>query len=406
MACNCTDFPAQPLSNGRQPNNTYNQTSLNHLPESLRTIATGHLDALIDYAPPNVALVALTGTAVALYNNGNVLGNGAPWYSNVDGAGQDVFDMVNIFKHHQNERAAILQHFDLVSLTGANAAARNAAQLGGQMCTQFIKDMNDPNMPKAKTEGELEDRTAPLARMWLKLSKFHSLDPAKTLSKISSGMWSKETGEKVSEFERLNPISDAHILHVIIIDFQRAIYAFAKHGGKKAWDPFWEFVFELMRANKTPQFVHGFVFKVLKDLDRTSGLHIVRYMMEKIQNSLMIYASHVRENGKPDPIDPTDQAKDDDEDEGFKNLNLKSNRVRFGPVTKQGECTGEVRTKNGYIAFCNQWNSSEPCTRGVANGPNKGKCAYTHRCRLCKNTSDHRSEEKDANGAWKCPKHA
>ena len=405
--CNCPEWPAMAMLNGRSPGpqGSYNVTARAVLPVGIQSLDPVHIDALTSYVEPGVAVPILSAAAIALFNGGAVLADGNPWYNDVDGTNPaDIISLVSIFKVHASRRAEIMEHLCNLEISGANAAAIAKSKTGVVQCRAFSADIIAAVPSKPKTDGAMEDVQSPLARLYLKLTKAHLLDPLNTLSQITMGKFSMSSGAAITEFETLRPVVDAHLFHMIVNDFLKAIYATSHNGGSNAWKPFLEFVYELLRANRDVRFVHEFIFKVLKDIDRIPGMNIVRYMAEKVQTSLHMFSSMFGENFQAAQSDSTAQPIDQNNQEITKEDD-KPIHVRFGPVTITNQASGEMRTRNGAVAFCNAWNQNQPCNRGVFTGRNKGKCAYTHRCRYCKNTAAHRAEDKDGAGAWVCPKH-
>ena len=93
----------------------------------------------------------------------------------------------------------------------------------------------------------MEGVQSPLARLYLKLTKAHLLDPLKKLSQLTMGKFSMSSGAAITESETLRPVVDAHLFHMIVNDFLKAIYATShKYGGSNARKPFLEFVYEFI----------------------------------------------------------------------------------------------------------------------------------------------------------------
>ena len=148
--------------------------------------------------------------------------------------------------------------------------------------------------------------------------------------------------------------------------------------------------------------LHEMVFEALCAIDLSPQLNVTTFMNTKWTTFLVTFEAKWGENGPPGGSNP-DPSGQGDEGTGPKKGGPV--HVRFGPVTKQGQWSGEMRTRGGAIAFCNCWNAfpKKPCNRGVYAGANKGKCAYTHKCRYCMSTQ-HGMDDKDAEGKYVCPR--
>ena len=408
VPCNCVDINVfQKL-----PDGSYGTDLTGKLPASATSITTGLIDAITKYTAPAGVVVPLTAPAIALYNGGVDVG-GAPWLDQVTGAnGDHLFQLVCLFKHTALERADILNHLDNLTLTAATGAQKTDCRSASNLCTAFLDRAAKLDKEIAKSPDSFEDAKFPLARLYLIITKACAVSLT-TLAKggLTSGRFDPLTGQVQKSFEKLPAIESMNMFHCIKEDFQKAVLALGKNGGKVAWDPFWQIIRELGANRNDHALLHELVFETLSSIDRKQS-NITTFMLTQWTTHFTCFMTKWGENEAASGSDPTprliDNIKTEEGITGDDKLKL-STHVKFGPVTKQGECSGEMRTRNGFIAYCNKWNQSQPCTSGVFTGRNKGKCSYTHRCRYC-GKPEHKGEEKHPAGhaqagTFVCPKH-
>ena len=204
----------------------------------------------------------------------------------------------------------------------------------------------------------------------------------------------------------LKPVTDAHHWMLIWEDFTEVVVRINRHGSARLWKEFRQRLDAQLRAYGFG-FVHELVFECLKFIDtwRTrNGMTIRKFVDGGFYHSDVLgpfeKAWSVRENDDGGGVHSirTPQGK-----------NVKVDKQKFGPVTKQGEfCEDKqywaVNPTSGKRSICNKFNSGQPCDKGVFDGPCKGQCAYWHVCKYCK-AKGHYGEEKDTAGAWVCQKH-
>ena len=399
--CNCTDF----FNVVRLANNSYTNAVFNALPATAASITTGHLDALRGHS--NVLqVVALTPAAVALYNGGAVLAAphpqaGQAWYMAVDGtAFGDLGSMIEIFKNHEGERTSIKARLENLSFSAANQGQRSECGRALERCEKFETVLEKSTGTIAASADEFDNAKYPLARLYHLITKASCAGPlTMAQSGLTSGRLDGDTGKPVLTFEKLKGVDDINSLHLIWRDFEAAVMVIGKNGSRASWAPFFEIMYSLCRTKADPGYLHELMFEALSFVDLKPAINIRSFVTTHWQTFLITFEAKWRENDPPggDGSDPP----------GGKGK--KREHVKFGPVTKQGEAAGEMRTRNGAVAFCNKWNSREDCTLGVFAGSNKGKCAYTHKCRYCMRT-DHRGEDKHPvghaqAGQWVCSRH-
>lgn len=403
-ACNCTDF----VRYNRLDDGSYGNDLLGHLPKSASSLPSSLIDAMKKHTNPDLELVPLVPDAVALYNGGNPAvgaAAGETWLTPITGAdAQQYPHLLSIYKHYPEERAKILNHLQSIALTGANAGAKVGAKDTFSFCKDHQETLQNRVKDKAKTADEFENARFPLARAWLLITKANNVgDCTFARSGLTAGRFDPLTGDPAKNFEKLMPITSFHIFYSIREDFEMTLYAIGKNGGRKAWAPFWTIIRDLSKNSNDPTMVHELVFETLTAMD-TKQADIVSFLNNQWTTFFNCFMTKWRENDADSRSDPTESPIDDDES-GIKYRE----HVKFGEVTKQGEWAGEMRTKNGAIAYCNKWNERKPCTHGVFAGRHKGKCAYCHKCRWC-GSAGHRAEDKHPAGhaqagGWVCPKH-
>ena len=407
-ACTCVDIPTvvrDPPTGVRYGN------VISSLPSGLSSITSSLIDGLRSYQAATLQLTPLVADATALYNGGAATGAGAAWYTAIDGTdGAQLGHLVEIFKHHPTEREAITSHLESLSLRAANAGQRELAARAKGYCESHIDKVKSAVKEVPKTSDEFEDRKAPKARLYLLCTK-GSMTSKLTLAQSgsTSGKFDMTLGTNVMNFEKIKQVHDADTLHTIIRDFQSSILLIGRNGGRKVWAPYWETIFELLTASQDPRYVHELIYESLVKMDELR-VDPLTFMERRWTTFFITFDKKFGENGKASPDYPGGSPKDtEDGDLTPKLPGTGREHVKFGPITKQGEWTGEMRTRNGAIAFCNKWNEGKPCNRGVFAGVNKGKCAYTHKCRYCMSTAhtmDQKHPAGHANaGSYVCPKH-
>ena len=403
VACNCSDF----LRNIVRNPGGYDNSLYNVLPASVQTVTTSHVDALRGYEP-GVTLVPLSAGAIALYNGGaNVVGPPiAAWYTVVDGTNMaQLAQMVEIFKHHSNERPNVMAQLQSQAFLAPNAGQREACERAYKICERHEDQESKVGKSVAATADDFENKKYPLGRLYHQIAKSIVMGPMTVAQTgLSSGRIDPTTGRPVLTFEKLKEVGNMNLLHLVWQDFQSAIYVIGKNGGRMAWGPFWKIIYDLARTNGDAPYLNELVFEAMTTIDLDPGKNIVNFVTQHWQTFLITFNAKW-ENGPAGGSDPTLSPTDDD------NGGLPKGRehVKFGPVTKQGQWSGEMHTRSGAIAFCNKWNENKPCTHGVFAGKDKGKCAYTHKCRYCMSTG-HWAEKKHPAGhaqagEWVCSKH-
>jgi hypothetical protein len=409
-ACNCIDIPTVVRDNAIT-GVTYSGVVAN-LPQGASGVTVSLIDSLRRYQPPGVTVPGLSAAATTLYNNGAALGGGGAWYSGVDGADAvELFSLVEVFKHHPEQRDAINHHFERLTLTAANAAQRTQCEAAHKFCTNHRDVVRHNKKDLPKTASEFEDRRTPRSRLYLLCTKGNMTTRLTAAqSGATSGQFDATLGTNIIRFEKIKDVKDINTLHGIIRDFQSAISLVGRNGGKVAWAPFWEAIFEILTASMDPVLVHELIYEALVKMDELvmDALTFMNKKWSTFYTTFMLKFS-AGENDKAGPIYPRGSPTDNQDGDLTTPPGTGREHVKFGPVTQQGAWSGEMRTRNGAIAFCNKWNQGQPCNRGVFTGRNKGKCAYTHKCRYCMSTN-HTMDEKypagHANaGEWKCPKH-
>ena len=387
------------------------------LPKGTHGLTASHIDALRSYRSGALVLAPLDPAATTLYNGGANTPGGDPWYTAVDGTDNaDVGHLAELYRHHPTEREGILTHLERLSFRGANLAARDLAQRAVSSCKDFDTKVTNALKEAPKTASEFEDRKAPKARLYLLCTR-GAMATRLTLAQEgqTAGVFDATLGTNVFRFEKLKAVDSIDTLHAIIRDFQTSILLIGKNGGRVAWTPFWDVVYEMLTASQDARFVHEMIFEALVKMDE-GRIDPLTFMERKWTTFFMVFNAKFGENVKASSSypggSPTDGNSGDYEDgnpgtSGAPGMGRE--HVKFGPVTKQGEWCGEMRTRSGAIAFCNKWNEHKDCNRGIFAGRNKGKCAYTHKCRYCMSTQ-HRMVDKHpaghANaGEWVCPKH-
>ena len=406
-ACDDSGVNPQILRSG---NGGYNQPTFTHLPPSIRgLIAEDLIGALRRENIPDVVPIQIMSPAdIALWNNGVDMPGPppVPWYFNVDGtnAGQ-LAGLVHIYKNKPAERTALLSHLEDLTLVGASAAVRLSCETAVKACKDFT-DRADKSISKHATTPESYANTKhPLSRTYHLSTKIETCNK-KSIANLGlvSGELDKVTGRPKLLFENLADVKDPHTLHKVWETFSSTIYSLGKNGSKQAWSPLWRSMNLMMDAKRDSQYCHELLFSILNVLD-SERIPIWEFMATKYVEHLMLFDAGYGENSAASEIDPP-QTPIDTTAGGLPVT--KREHVKFGPVTEQGY-SGEMRTRNGAIAFCNKWNQREDCNCGVFAGRNKGKCAYTHKCRWCMSTQ-HRSEDKHpvghaTAGSYICAKH-
>ena len=409
-ACNCADF----IQVGRNVNNTYSNVVYQALPPSAGSITAPHLDALRNYT--NAAVVGtISAAATALYNNGQnlaaaiagVAAAGDPWYHAVDGTDfNNLYLLLEIYKHHGASRGDIRSRLERLSFTATQAGQREMCNRALERAKDFDKALLESGGPKASSADDFDNRKFPLARLYFLITKYaESGSLTMAQSSLTSGRLDANTGKPVLIFEKLKPISSINNLHLVWRDFEASVYVVGMNGGRVAWKPMWTILYSLCRTKNDPEYLHELLFEILSFIDLDQNINVVNFVTQHWQTFLISFEAKWGENGPPGEGDPSSLG------QGLDKTGITKQRehVKFGDVTKQGEWSGEMRTRNGAVAFCNKWNQGKPCTHGVFAGKHKGKCAYTHKCRWCM-SSAHRAEDKHPAGhpnadKWVCPKH-
>ena len=405
LGCNCADFCQNLVRNDAG----YGNTLYNLLPPAAQMVTTGHVDALRSHTPA-VAVIPISAGATALYNGGaNVAGPPvAPWYTPVDGTNMaQLAQLVEIFKHHQNERHNVMGHLQSLSFLAPNAGQREASERAYKFCQDHESQVSKAVGPVSASADDFENRKHPLARLYHQVVKYTILGPLTTAqSGLSSGRLDPVTGKPVLSFEKLKEVGNMNLLHLAWRDFETAVYLIGKNGGRKAWAPFWKIIHDMARTKEDATYLNELVFEAMTAIDLDPDKNIVNFVTQHMQTFLITFNGKW-ENGPAGGNDPPLPPTDDVNDGGLPRKGRE--HVKFGPVTKQGQWSGEMRTRNGAIAFCNKWNENKECTHGVFAGRDKGKCAYTHKCRYCM-SAGHWAEKKHPAGhaqagEWVCPKH-
>ena len=412
VACDCTDFAAYV----RLPSGTYGSDLMAHVPPSASTMSNTLIDAASGYTTPAGVLLPLTAGAIALYNGGAPIAGAAAgdtWHTPVAGGnGGELFHMVSLFKHYPTERVGILDHLERLSLTAGTAAAKTDCRNAGTLCTQFLETAEKLAKEVAKTPDMFEDSKYPLARMYLGITKACTASSSSVAKGgLTQGKFDPATGLASRNFEKLPPVTTMNMFHCVKDDFQKTIYAIGNNGGRLAWEPFWQIIRDLAGNRNDHTLLHELVFETLSALDRKQT-NIVSFMQQQWTTFFTCFMSKWGENEAASGDDPSSRLTDSKDDQGIKPDGggfPTREHVKFGPVTLQGQAAGEMRTRKGFMAYCNKWNEFKVCTSGVFEGRNKGKCAYCHRCRWC-GKGDHRAEEKHPAGhaqagEFICPKH-
>ena len=407
--CNCTDFFAVV----RNANNTYDNAVYAALPTSANAVTTNHLDALRGFAAV-VQMAPISAAATALYNGGAALpagglNAGQAWFFNVDGVNLgDLFHLVEIYKHHPTQRHLIRNHLEQLQFTAAQAGQRAAAGDALRLLVNF--DTQLQTVKSASTSADdFENRKYPLSRLYFIVTKANVAGPlTMAQSGLTSGRLDKDTGQALLTFEKLKPVEDINTLHLIMNDFQRAVLVIGKNGGRLAWAPFWEVISSLCRTKPDAPWLHELIFESLTWMDSHPTVNPLVFMQSHWQTFIITFGAKWGEKNEPAGGGPPHHSPKDNEEDS-QPPGTGAVHIKFGPVTKQGQWSGEMRTRNGAIAFCNCWNQNKPCNRGVFAGVNKGKCAYTHKCRYCMSTK-HVMDEKHPTGhakagEWVCTKH-
>ena len=383
------------------------QSVMQSLPKNV-PLNTHLIDALRRYSTTAYPLDRLSDQAVALYNGG-----AAGWINTVDGSsGEAMFNLFEIFQHHENERAAIAKRLVKMAAMAGTSSNREIAKSMSTACSNHVVEVDSyskRHSPAITTPGDFDATQAPKARTYLLVTK-GVMSSALTLANagISEGKFNVLLGTNVMEFEKIKMVDDPDTLHTILRVFQETIFAIGKNGGAACWKPWRDQIFELLTASLDPAMVHELAFESLSIMDRQQ-MDALTFMDKKWTTFFTTFMTKYRENVKPSSSYPRGSAKDEDDGDVYTPPGAGKEHVKFGPVTKQGEWCGEMRTRNGAIAFCNKWNEGKDCNRGVFSGRNKGKCAYTHKCRYCMSPSHRMVDKHPAGhpeaGKWVCPKH-
>ena len=239
VACTCADF----FQNIVRNDTGYSNNLYDVLPPAAQTVTTGHLDALRNHTPA-VAVPTISPGAVALYNGGaNVAGPPvAPWHTPVDGTNMaQLAQLVEIFKHHPDERHNIMGCLQSLSFLAPNVGQREACRTAYKFCQDHESQVSKAAGPVSASADDFENRKHPLARLYLQIIKFTVLGPLTTAqSGLTSGRMDPVTGKPVLSFEKLKDVGSMNLLHLAWRDFESAVYLIGKNGGRKAWDPFWK----------------------------------------------------------------------------------------------------------------------------------------------------------------------
>lgn len=389
----------------RNTNGTYTNEFYNALPASANTLTASHVDALRNYTEQPVLTVLSTGAAL-LYNAGANMPDGKPWYSSVDGSNsEEVGHLVEVFKRHAEERPKIADHIELLYFkSGLSAGQKLTVDKASGLLHRFEDQSLEAAKPKATSADDFENKKYPIARLYFLITKAFACGPlTMAQSGLTAGRFDKETGAPHVSFEKLKEIKDMNTLHLVWQDFQQAIYVIGKNGGRKAWNPFWKVIHALCLSRGDASYLHELVFESLTYIDLSPEVNVVNFMTQHWTTRLITFEARWQENGTASGTDPP-HSPGNTQDGG-----LQGKLRKHAPVTKQGQWAGTEKTQNGAIAFCNKWNQRKECNRGVAEGPHKGKCMYTHKCRWCMSIH-HRGEDKHPaghadEGEWVCPKH-
>ena len=382
-------------------NGVYTSGFRSQLPPSLRDVGDSHVDALRGSTNTSLPAPALSGSATTLYNGGVARQGDASWITAVTMDFSGIADLVAIFKKHPKVRDEIQNQLQQWTFAGANDAngqrLRDSVANGLKYCDDWIlKEEKLAKTNRAGTSAEYEDQKLPLARIWVLITKFRVTSKNALAQKLSltDGLFSKESGTQVTTFETMKSVHSSLELSLILRDFEQGVVLIGKNGGKSAWAPFVDLIFQ-MAESRGFQFAHVFVLRALKVIDEDPSMNVTVFMRERFNTVLMLFLEEQRagdrENEPPAVGDPDGPAKE-----------LKGSVSRFGPITKQG-AAGIEKLRSGKVAYCTPWNEGTSCTRGVLKGKHKGLCAYTHKCLKC--AGDHRYSDKKDDGSWVCAKH-
>lgn len=259
--------------------------SASDLPNSL-------IDSLLKYQQAGLDRPPTTAASILLYNDGGVLvGSTNPWYHEVDGSdGEELYSLYIIFCHHVSARNDIINLLGQLRFTATNAMRKTDSAALLAMCAGRVQSELEHSKLKPRSASELVDRTMPLARTYQHIVKNHVSSDMVSLTKLTDGKFSIETGDRVTEFEHIKHISTSLQLMLILRDFEATIYAIGKNGGKTVWEPFFTSMFGLMEGHDA-DYVHLFIFHSLKKIDKSPSMTIVSFMSTYFQTELAAYSS-------------------------------------------------------------------------------------------------------------------
>ena len=417
--CDCNEFlgTLQQSATG-----TYNAPTFAALPAGLRTLVTDNLIAAARKetsavgAPPGV-----NAFATGIYNGGapfigpanaaGVVPAAVPWYEQVDGlAGnfaRQLTALVRLYQNTQAERANILGHLEALTLEAGTAASRLQAKDAVGICNSFSTALTAERSTKSLSADALANERHPLCRLYFLCAQVATSDRM-SLDQIglTTGRLDDSTGKPSQTFKKLPAITSTHQLHMCIQHFKDALLVVGKNGCRSVWAPFWEAILGMMDSKNDPAYIHELIFRSLTDME-TKKQPVWTWFKDHWVQFLILFTTKWGENGRPLLHDPAGEAPDLDGDyDEDKSTGARKGKgvehVKFGDVTQffsngDAMACGEMRTRSGAVAFCNKWNESKPCNRGVFAGKNKGKCAYMHKCRWC-SSSKHKGEEVHAAG--------
>ena len=361
----------------------------------LDTLSKTKLTGQVTYVP--------TDESVVFYNGGVTMDDPAvSWLTEVTGATPlSLYHACETFKAAPSDlalRKSVLAHLEKLVFTATTAAGREHIKQALTICTEWVK-LHEKKDDLPLSAGEQQAMQCPMARLYMVLTKQCSATVELTCSftQTSEGKFDVVAGRTFQDYETLKECTSWPMLYKIMEHTKVVLMATGANGDSLAWKPLWEQVELLAESGRSFQFLHSLIFSCLRTIDSSPTLNVVSFMATRYQVHLLTFVQRytIQENAEAGltPGGPH---------------NLKGDgapvHIRFGPVTKQGESCGEMRTKSGAVAFCNKWNQNEDCDKGVFAGVHKGKCAYCHKCRWCFSTS-HRSEDKDGAGAFVCSKH-
>ena len=412
VACSCVEIPTGIIRDDLATGATWGSV-IQALPQTSTGVSVSLIDALRGHQAAGTTVPALNAAAITLYNGGADLGTGGAWYSAVDGTdGGALASMLSLFKHYPQERDHIENHLQGLALSATQAATRTQCENANKYCVAFSDKLRHQTKELPKTATEFEDRRLPKSRLYVLCAKGRMVTKLTAAQAgATAGKFDATLGSNITSFEKLRAVTDMNMLHNIMTDYRACIIQIGKNGGTVAWEPFWSSIHEVLTASMDVSMTHELIYESLVKMDeqRIDPLSFMDKKWSTFYTTFMLkFGSSSRENDQPDSSYPRGSANDDDNGEVTR-PGTEPTHIKFGPVTSQGVWCGEMRTRNGAIAFCNKWNERKSCNRGVFAGRNKGKCAYTHKCRYCM-SPDHRMVDKHPTGhaqagEWVCPKH-